>query len=187
MSVTAIDALLKRRTVRNYLPDPIPKEQLEKIMEAAKASPTAGNFQGHDYIFVKNKEKLDELEKALLEDLPLEMKQHVEERRIKHGVKNSLTCDAPCLVLIVKNERSSEDWCQIDAGIASMSIMIAAQNFNLGSMCIGAIAHKTSSEKCEKVFGLKKGSLLLGVAIGKPSPNVTFPPKEIVTKISVIE
>ena len=156
MSVTAIDALLKRRTVRNYLPDPIPKEQLEKIMEAAKASPTAGNFQGHDYIFVTNKEKLDELEKALLEDLPLEMKQHVEERRIKHGVKNSITCDAPCLVLIVKNERSSEDWCQIDAGIASMSIMIAAKISILVQCVSGLLPIKPVVKNVKKFLDLKK-------------------------------
>jgi len=75
-------------------------------MEPAKASPTAGNFQGHDYIFVTNKEKLDELEKDLLEVIPEQMKNHFLERRKKHNVKNVVTCDAPCLVLIVKNERS---------------------------------------------------------------------------------
>ena len=42
MSVTAIDALLKRRTVRNYLPDHIQKEQLEKIMEASESIPDSG-------------------------------------------------------------------------------------------------------------------------------------------------
>ena len=86
MSVSAIDALLTRRTVRNYLPDPIPKEQLEKIMEAAKASPTAGNYQGHDYIFVTNKEKLDECEKALLEVIPEQMKYLELTDNMFHGI-----------------------------------------------------------------------------------------------------
>ena len=49
-----------------------------------------------------------------------------------------------------------------------MSIMMAAQNFGIESMCLGVVATKYTQEKCEELFGLKKGSLLLGVALGKP-------------------
>ena len=54
-------------------------------------------------------------------------KQHFIERRDRHGIKNVVvTCDAPCFVIIVKNERADKDWVKVDAGIASMAIMIAA-------------------------------------------------------------
>ena len=45
---------------------------------------------------------------------------------------------------------------------------MAAQNFGIESMCLGVVATKYTQEKCEELFGLKKGSLLLGVALGKP-------------------
>ena len=71
MSITPLEALEKRRTVRNYDPDwQIPKEQMEKIMNAAQISPTACNYQGQDYIVVTNKEKLAQLEKIVMECLP---------------------------------------------------------------------------------------------------------------------
>ena len=71
MSITPLEALEKRRTVRNYDPDwQIPKEQMEKIMNAAQISPTACNYQGQDYIVVTNKEKLEQLEKIVMECLP---------------------------------------------------------------------------------------------------------------------
>ena len=62
MSVTALEALEKRRTIRNYDPDwKIPKEQLDKIMHAAVISPTACDFQGQDFLVVTNKEKISKI------------------------------------------------------------------------------------------------------------------------------
>ena len=170
MSVSILEALERRRTIRNYDPDwQIPKEQMDKIMKMAQLSPTACNFQGQDYVVVTNKEKLAKLEKIIIDSLPEDnFKKHFVERKQRHGVNNVVTCDSPCVVLIVKNERASEDWIKIDAGIASMSIMMAAQNFGIESMCLGVVAMKCTQEKCEELFGLKKGSLLLGVALGKP-------------------
>ena len=110
MSVTPLEALEKRRTIRNYDPDwQIPKEQMEKIMNAAQISPTACNYQGQDYIVVTNKEKLAQLEKIVMECLPEDnFKKHFVARKERHGVNNVVTCDAPCVVLIVKNERADE-------------------------------------------------------------------------------
>ena len=51
-------------------------------------------------------------------------------------------------------------------------------------MCIDAISLEKTHENCEEALGLKKGSLLLGVALGKPTPNYTLPEKEIKTKVS---
>ena len=90
------------------------------------------------------------------------------------------------VILIVKNERANEDWIKFDAGIASMSIMLAAQHFVIESMCLGVIATKYTQEKCEELFGLKKGSLLLGVALGKPKGQLTFPEKKIQCKVFYI-
>ena len=189
MSVTALEALEKRRTVRNYDPDlQIPKEQMDKIMNAAQISPTACNFQGQDYIVVTNKDKLAQLEKVVMDCLPDDnFKKHFAERKQRHGVNNVVTCDAPCVVLIVKNERADDYWIRIDAGIASMSIMTAAQNFGIESMCLGVIATKDTQEKCEELFGLKKGSLLLGVALGKPKGELKLHERQIKCKVSYID
>ena len=187
MSISPIDALLKRRTVRNYLPDPIPEEHMNKIMEAAKNSPTAGNYQGYDYIVVTNQQKLLELEKAFIASLDEKMKSFIDKRKEKHKAKNVLTCDAPCLVLIVKNERADERWIKYDAGIASMALMIAAQTFGIESMCIGGMSQPETHKQCEKVFGLKDGALLLAVALGKPAPNYILKEKEIKTKVTYIK
>ena len=189
MSLTPLAALERRRTIRNYDPNwQIPKDQMDKIMNAAQLSPTACNFQGQDYIVVTNKEKLAKLEKIIIDSLPEDnFKKHFVERKERHGVNNVVTCDAPCVVLIVKNERANEDWIKIDAGIACMSIIMAAQNFGIESMCLGVVALNSTQDKCEELFGLKKGSLLLGVALGKPKGELKLHEKDIKSKVSYVE
>ena len=50
MSLTPLETLEKRRTVRKYESDwQIPKEQMDKIMNAAQIPPTTFNFQGQYY------------------------------------------------------------------------------------------------------------------------------------------
>ena len=186
MSVTAIEALERRRTIRQYESDyEIPKEIMDRIMNAALISPTACDFQGQDYIVVTNKEKLAKLETVILDSMEdNKYKKYFMGRRERHGVKNVVTCDAPCIVLIVKNERAHKDWIRIDSGIAAMSIIIAAQNYGIESMCLGIIAMDFSKEKCEELFGLKKDSLILGVALGKLRPGFKLPEKVIKSKVT---
>ena len=186
MSVTALEALEKRRTIRNYDPDwKIPKEQLDKILNAALLSPTACDFQGEDFIVVTNKEKLAKLEEVIINNLPEnDFKKHFIDRRERHGVKNVVTCDAPCVVLIVKNERAHKDWIKIDAGIAAMSIIVAAQNYGIESMCLGVVAMDCTQAKCEELFGLPKDSMILGVALGKPRGELKLHEKVIKSKVT---
>ena len=128
------------------------------------------------------------LESVIINSLPENnFKKHFIERKERHGVNNVVTCDAPIIILIVKNERANDDWIKIDSGIASMSIMIAAQNFGIESMCLGVVAMKETQEKCEQLFELKKGSLVLGVAIGKPKGKIELKEKVIKSKVSYIE
>ena len=185
MSVTAIEAIEKRRSIRQYDPDyQIPQDILDKIMHAAQSSPTACDFQGNDFVVVTNKEKLDKLEKIILDSLPDDdFKKHFIERRDRHGVKNVVTCDAPCLVVIVRNERADKDWVKVDAGIASMSIMIAAQNYGIESLCIGLVGLECCQEKVDELLGLKKGSSIVAVALGKPRGEIKLKEKVIKSKV----
>ena len=148
MSLTPLAALERRRTIRNYDPNwQIPKDQMDKIMNAAQLSPTACNFQGQDYIVVTNKEKLAKLEKIIIDSLPEDnFKKHFVERKERHGVNNVVT-----------------------------------------SMCLGVVAMKCTQDKCEELFGLKKGSLLLGVALGKPKGELKLHEKDIKSKVSYVE
>jgi nitroreductase len=47
------EAVQKRRSVRAYQSTPIPREKLEKILEAARLAPSASNIQPWHFIVVR--------------------------------------------------------------------------------------------------------------------------------------
>ena len=184
MSKSVLEALKHRRTIRNYDPDyQIPKEQLDEIINAAQISPTSKDLQEIDFVVLRNKDKLNEIEKIILGEFPEEAKKRFEERRTIYGVKNTVTCDAPVIILLIRNERK-EKYVDVDGGIAAMSIMMAAQHFNLESMCLGVLAR---FPKVEEMLGLEKNSLILGVAIGKMKGEPILKNKTIKSKVSYID
>ena len=98
-------------------------------------------------------------------------------------MKNVITCDAPVIVLLIRNERK-EKFVDVDGGIAAMSIIMAAQHFNIESMCLGII---TRFPKVEEILGLKKDSLILGIALGKMKGEPIVKEKIIKSKISYMD
>ena len=58
------DAIRARRNVRQYSGEPIAREDLERICEAGRRAPSAGNWQPWDFVVVTGREQLIELAKV---------------------------------------------------------------------------------------------------------------------------
>jgi nitroreductase len=56
-----LDEIKKRRSVREYKKGPIPKEELEKIVDAARFAATAMNLQPWEFIVVTQSQTLKEI------------------------------------------------------------------------------------------------------------------------------
>jgi nitroreductase len=59
-----LEAIQKRRSVREYTGEPIPRADLEKIVDAARLAPSGHNTQPWDFIVVTEKRKIDKLKIA---------------------------------------------------------------------------------------------------------------------------
>jgi len=57
------DAIRARRNVRQYTGQPIAREDLERICEAGRRSPSAGNWQPWNFVVVTDRAQLIELAK----------------------------------------------------------------------------------------------------------------------------
>ena len=55
------DAIRARRNVRSYTEEPIAPEKLDRILEAARRTPSARNWQPWDFVVVTDREQLVEL------------------------------------------------------------------------------------------------------------------------------
>jgi len=60
----ALEAIRKRRSVREYTGDAIPREDLENVVDAARLAPTGWNRQPWDFIVITDKEMIQKLKVA---------------------------------------------------------------------------------------------------------------------------
>lgn len=60
------DAIRSRRSIRKYKPDPIPDEDIRKIIEAATLAPSASNKQMWRFLVVSNKDVLARMKDVII-------------------------------------------------------------------------------------------------------------------------
>jgi nitroreductase len=62
--VDALEAIRRRRSVRKYTGDSIPREDLEKIVDAGRLAASGSNQQPWDFIVVTDRSMIDKLKVA---------------------------------------------------------------------------------------------------------------------------
>ena len=107
------DVLEKRRSIRKYKDTPVSKEQILKILEAARIAPSAGHRQPWHFIVVENKETIQKL------------------------AKSAWAADAPVMIVGLADHVASPSRCLNDLGIALEHIVLAATNLGLGTCWMG--------------------------------------------------
>ena len=51
-----LDVLSSRKSIRRYLPDPVPDDLIDKILEAGRWAPTGENYQPWRFIVIRDPE-----------------------------------------------------------------------------------------------------------------------------------
>ncbi len=132
--------LKKWGTLRSFKDEPVPQESLEKILEAAKWSPSGANTQPWEIIVVKEEELKKEIGQ-IVADSQKEAKKS--EDRFPYGSEETLKeriTSAPILLVVCgdtrfKNafpEASDKDQIlYVSIGIAIQNMMLAANTLNL--------------------------------------------------------
>jgi len=133
------EALKGRRSVREFLPDDVPEEHLELILDMARYAPTAGNAQPWRFLVVReraNKEGLREAVKDYLRmkidelELPAAEKQERKERVFRFADK---IFSAPILILVFVDASRYPDLVGYDGAMAVQNMMLAAHALGYGT------------------------------------------------------
>jgi nitroreductase len=72
--VELADILKRRRMVRSYLPDPVPRETIERIVGTIRRAPSGGFSQGHRLVVVTEPATRRELARLAGEDWTPELR-----------------------------------------------------------------------------------------------------------------
>jgi nitroreductase len=64
---TLFDLLRTRRSVRKFSPEPLPREEIVRLLEAAVTAPSASNKQPWRFLVVESRERIDRMAAAVRE------------------------------------------------------------------------------------------------------------------------
>jgi nitroreductase len=112
------DAITSRRNVRSFTDRPIPAEDLDRILEAGRRSPSSQNWQPWNFILVTDREQLRKLATVW--------------RGAGHVAGSAAT-----IVVIAPAADNEFRRAQLDLGQAIMSMTLAATDLGVGSCHAG--------------------------------------------------
>ena len=112
----ARDAILARRNIRAFEDRPISTKDLDRILEAARRTPSSMNQQAWDFVVVTERDRLRELAEVW--------------RWATHVATSAATI---ALVMPASDDPDERETFQYDLGQVTMSIMLAAADLGIGS------------------------------------------------------
>ena len=149
----ALEAIFKRRSIRNYQDRAVDQETLITLLKAATAAPSAANCQPWEFIVITEQEKLSELKNQLM-----------------FGRYN-----APAAIVVCGNMKlafkgvTQEMWVQ-DCSAALENILIAATSLGLGTVWIGVYTNPGVERQVKSTLNMPEYVIPLGVVyVGYPA------------------
>lgn len=149
------DTIRARRNVRAFQARPIPDEDLDRILEAARRTPSAANRQRWDFVVCTDPGQLEELSQVW--------------RGAGHVAASAATI---ALVGPLADDEATQRSIEYDLGQATMSIMLVAADLGIGS----GHASVGDQDMARRVLGLPEdrycGRL---IALGYPADRPLAP------------
>lgn len=151
----ALEVIHQRKSVRHFTDQPVSKEQIETLLRAGMAAPTAANRQPWVFYVVTKRETLD----ALGEQLPYaKMLFQVEKAIVVCGDMEK-----------AGNLKDKGYWVQ-DCAAASENILLAAESIGLGAVWTASYPYDDRTEAVKKELNLPENHVPLNVIpIGYPT------------------
>jgi nitroreductase len=182
----AFEAIITRRSTRNYKPDAVEKDKLEIILNAGRYAPSGGNNQTNHFLIIQDKTviaKLTSLAEAAFADMEIT-------ENLYSSLKNSITrakkggyvftYNAPVLVVVANRKDYGNN--MADCAVAIENMMIAANNLDLGSCWVNQL--KWLNEDPDlldylRSLGLKENERVYGsVILGYPATDTGLPDRK---------
>ncbi|MBF0209234.1 MAG: nitroreductase family protein [Oligoflexia bacterium] len=149
-----LSVIHSRKSVRNFTGEEVSKSDLEKIVRAGMAAPSAVNKQPWSFIIVAEKKKIDELK----DGLPYA-------KMLSKAGAAIVVCTDP-----QKAHDASTEFAIIDASLAGENILLAAEALGLGAVWTAAYPNVERMAVVRKTLGIPDKIIPLNVIpIGRPT------------------
>jgi nitroreductase len=149
------DAIRSRRNVRSYGEGAIASEHLDRILEAGRRAPSAGNQQAWDFVLCTDRGQLAQLAGV-------------------GPAAGHVAGSAASIALVAppSDDARTRDLIQYDLGQATMSIMVAAADLGIGSAHAGV----HDQEMARRLLGFPEDRLCaVLITLGPPADRLLTP------------
>jgi len=162
-AVEFMELVRKRRSIRRYKSDPVPRKKLEYVLEAARLAPSWGNRQCWRFIVVTDKSK----RKAI---------------STREWVADAPMVIVGCAYPELSGSRFNQQYYMLDMGIAMEHLILAAAEQGLGTCWIGG---QFDEEAVKQVLSIPEDVRVvaltpIGYPAETPGPKGRKPLMEIV-------
>lgn len=149
----AMEAILTRRSIRQFTNQPVPEQLVKHLLEAAMCAPSARNQQVWRFLVIRDKAKLAELQQ----------------------VHPNVPASGAALAVLVCGDLAAETaqgfWVQ-DCAAATQNLLLAAHASGLGAIWSGVYPREERVANLKRLFGLPENIVPLSVlAIGYPAES----------------
>jgi len=177
-----------RRSIRKFQKKPIPRPELEKIIQAGTWAPSSMNLQPWRFVVVSDPDAL----KLVVREARVELARYLRtpDAEAKYGKancerfmpraegKDELFYGAPTILFIVDPVYGGKE--RFDYGLAAQNMMLMAHDLGLGSCCIGLSEPLNHSKKIRDLFGLRTNeTLLIAIVLGYPAESPSAKKRKI--------
>jgi nitroreductase len=200
-----MEAIIKRRSVRQFLDEEVPNQDLKEIIEAARWAPSGSNQQMWKFVIVKNKNILNQMAQLVVDKIDKLIKSTGSNEL--NGIKTYSTFfnKAPVTIAVFmepyKNKTeeillaagySNEEAQRLRGNVAIQSIGAAIQNILLAAYLKGygtcwMCAPNIAAPEIEKLLGVgEPWELKALIPLGKPAripKHTTRKPLEEIIKV----
>jgi nitroreductase len=152
----ALEAIMTRRSIRQFTDEPVTDEEVDLILRAAMAAPSAHNGRPWRFVVVRDREVLARLAKATLFAGPV--------------------ADAPVGIVVLAERRVSAyaGFWVIDCAAAIENALVAARAIGLGSVWIGVHPIRPFGAAVRRVVEAPRDLHVHSmIAIGRPAKERT--------------
>jgi nitroreductase len=177
-----IDAIYKRRTIRNYAPDVVDEHTVHALLYAAIQAPTAMHEEPWAFAVIQDKKLLNQLSEDAKE-LVWEEAKGSDSHLAKHSIKMvsnpefNIFYNATTLIVIYGKPMGS--FVVADCWLAAQNLMLAACAAGLGSCVIGFAVSALNTPEWKKELGVPlEYTAYAPIIIGKPAGETPTSPRK---------
>jgi len=148
------EAIKGRRSIRAFKPQDVPEETVEKLIDAARHAPSAGNIQPWEFVIAR--------------------KQDIK-RKLAQAAHQAFVEEAPVVIVVCANEprssmgygiRGETLYCIQDTAAATQNILLTAYSLGLGTCWVGAFNENEAKKALKAPDGIRP---VVMIPVGYPN------------------